>query len=311
MIKTIQNTIFQQSLFAKGAKIVVGVSGGADSSCLLNVLLKLQKKYDLQLIVAHINYGLRGKNSDGDEKFVRELAEKNDLKIEVLKIKELKNISENKLRNMRYEFFEKICVENKFDWIAVAHNSDDQVETFLMRIIRGAGLQGLSAMKYKNGKIIRPLLNISRKEILEYLKKNKLSYRIDKTNKQNVFFRNKIRNKLVPYLKKNFNPKISETIFAATQSIAEDMDLLQQLTTVSAKGNKISAKDISRLHPALQKRVLLAEIAKNKGNNKNIEACHIEEILRALRSVKNKNQTVCFQGLKMTRKGDKITFSKP
>lgn len=112
-------------------------------------------------------------------------------------------------------------------------------------------------------------------------------------------------------MKKNFNPKISETIFAATQSIAEDMDLLQQLTTVSAKGNKISAKDISRLHPALQKRVLLAEIAKNKGNNKNIEACHIEEILRALRSVKNKNQTVCFQGLKMTRKGDKITFSKP
>ncbi len=310
LIKKIQNSVFENSLFGRNAKIVLAISGGPDSVCLLDVFYKLQKKYDLQLIITHVNYNLRGKDSQEDERFVKELAKKYNLKIEILKpeIKSKINL-ENNLRDIRYDFFEKIRQGNNFDWVAVAHNADDQAETFLMRILRGAGLQGLSAMKYKSAKIIRPLLNIPRQEILEYLKENKLKYRIDKTNLQSVFLRNKIRNKLIPYLEKNYNPNIKKTIFNSTVSIAQDYSFINELTEkVFRKNKELTVKKILALHPALQKRVLLQIISEKKLNAKNIEFAHIEEIIKALKSSKGKNQTVNFAGLKMTRKGDRINL---
>lgn len=326
LVKTIQNTAFQQGLWQKGSKIVLGVSGGPDSVCMLDVMAKIAPKYDLELLIVHVNYGLRGKDSEKDEKFVRELAEKYSFKIAILapqrgttsKIQKANwrsdlHPSENTLRNIRYNFFEKVRIENNFDLIAVAHNLDDQVETFLMRIIRGAGLQGLSAMKYKNNppwRIIRPLLNISRKEILEYLKIMKLKHRTDKTNQQSLFLRNKIRNKLIPYLEKNFNPKIRQTISGATISIAEDYSFLAEYAEELTRDQKsLSVKRLLELHPALQRRTLLHYIRGQKKNLENIEAAHIEEVLRALRSTKSKNQVVVFKGLKLTRKGDKVIIS--
>lgn len=312
LIKTIQNTAFQNGLWTKGSKIVLGVSGGPDSVCLLDVLAKIAPKYDLELIIAHVNYGLRGNDSDIDEKFVRELVRKYGFKIFVLKSKSKGKISENVLRETRYDFFEKIRKENKFNSIAVAHNADDQVETFLMRIIRGSGLQGLAGMKYKNGNLIRPLLGISRKEILGYLDRTNLIYRTDKTNAENLFLRNKIRNKLVPFLEKNFNPKIKETIFSATTSIAEDYALIQELADKTYRTNgtdNLSIKKLLALHPSSQRMVLRNFLMEKKSNLKDIEASHIEEVLKTLRSKKSKNQVVLFKGLKLTRNGDKIIFS--
>jgi len=318
LIKTIQNTIFQQGLFERGpkgasAKIVVGVSGGPDSVCLLDVLAKLAPKYGLELTVAHVNYGLRGKDSNKDEEFVCELGKKYGIKVHPLSPPglNLSGVSENELRNIRYSFFEDVRRENDFDLIAVAHNSDDQVETFLMRVIRGAGLQGLLAMKYKTGKIIRPLLGISRKEILNYLDKAHLTYRTDKTNKQNLFLRNKIRNKLIPFLEKNFNPKIRKTIFGATTSIAEDYAFLNNYAEdLTARQKGLSIKKLLTLHPALQRRIVILYIRKAQDNLKDVESAHIEEVLKALRSTKSKNQVVIFKGLKLTRKGDRVIFSR-
>jgi len=305
-IKKIQNTIFQQRLFKRDAKVVLAVSGGPDSVCLLDVFAKLTPKYDLELLIAHVNYGLRGKDSDKDEKFVRRLAKKHRIKINILKVTRIKP-SENELRNIRYNFFEKVRKENNFDLIAVAHNMDDQVETFLMRLIRGSGLSGLSAMKHKAGTIIRPLLGISRKEILEYLNRTNRTYRTDRTNKQNLFLRNKIRNELVPYLEKNYNPKIRQTIFDATASIADDYSFLTEYAGKLIKNQKtLSVKKLLELHPALQKRLLLKYIAAKKFNLKDIESSHIEEILKALKSTKGKRQIVIFKGLKLTRVGDRV-----
>ncbi|KKR20081.1 MAG: tRNA(Ile)-lysidine synthase [Candidatus Moranbacteria bacterium GW2011_GWA2_39_41] len=319
LVKKIQDTAHQHNLWGKNSKIVLGVSGGPDSICLLQVFLQLQKKYPLELIIAHVNYGLRGKDSEADEKFVRELAEKNNLKLEVFpkaKLSEIpklsfrKSPSENELRDIRYDFFEKIRTEKKFDLIAVAHNSDDQVETYLMRILRGAGLQGLSAMKFSQGKIIRPLLGISRKEILEFLRNGNLTYRTDKTNAESLFLRNKIRNKLIPQLEKNYNPSIRKTIFDATVSIAQDYDYINEVAKkVYQKNKDLSVSKLLALHPAIQRRVLLQAIAEKKMDTQNIELSHIEEILKALKSTKGKNQTFSCQGLKMTRKGDKVTIS--
>ncbi|OGI17916.1 MAG: tRNA lysidine(34) synthetase TilS [Candidatus Moranbacteria bacterium RIFCSPHIGHO2_02_FULL_40_12b] len=331
LIKTIQNAAFQQGLWQRGSKIVLGVSGGPDSVCMLDIMAKIAPKYDLQLIIAHINYGLRGKDSDKDEEFVRKLAGKYGIQIFTLilphppakphpalratlslkKERKIRKIhSENELRNIRYEFFEKVRKQNKLDLIAVAHNADDQVETFLMRLIRGAGLQGLSGMKYKNEKIIRPLLGISRKEILGYLDKTNRTYRADRTNAENLFLRNKIRNKLIPYLKKNFNPGIKKTILDSAVSIADDYSLLSDIAEKEAEKMKnLSVKKLLNLHPSLQKMALLNFIFKIKGNLKDIESAHVEEILKAVKSTKSKNQIVIFKGLKLTRKGDKIIIS--
>lgn len=313
LIKKIQNAANLVNLWEKDSKIIVGVSGGPDSVCLLDMLTKISQKYEIKLYVAHINYGLRGKDSDRDEKIVEELAGKHELGLSVLKVKKFKkeNINEENLRNIRYDFFEKIRKELNYDLIAVAHNQDDQVETFLMHLLRGSGLQGLSGMKYKNGKIIRPLLGISRKEILEYLKENKLKYGIDKTNKMNMFFRNKIRNKLIPQLEKDFNPNIKKVIANSIPNIVEDLSLISELSKKyfdNAKEIKIS--QILKFHPALQKRIILEKIETVRGNLKNIESSHIEEILKITRSKKSKNQKFFFQGLKITRRGDKLNLTK-
>lgn len=326
LIKKVQNTIFQHNLFSRGDKILLAVSGGPDSSAMLDIFSRLKNKYDLQLAIAHMNYGLRGRDSDRDERFVRELAEKYGIEIFVLHhnrpagnahehsrnayMRSLqKQPSENILRDIRYDFFEKIRRENNFDQIAVAHNMDDQVETFLMRVIRGAGLKGLASMKYKNKNIIRPLLNVSRKEILQYLKNHKLKFRTDKTNLESKYLRNKIRNKLIPYLEKNFNPQIKKTIFGGVENISEDYSYIYKETKRIFDKNHLSVKKINNLHPAIRKRVLLMAISKIQGPQ-NIESAHINEILKITDSKKNKRQVMKFKGLKVERRGDKLKIEK-
>lgn len=328
LIKKIQNNIFQRNLFERGEGLVLGISGGPDSVCMTEILAKLQKKYDLKLILAHVNYGLRGKDSEKDQELVEELAQKYGLELFVLNFKSLlssghlplskgkrkTSFSEKELRDVRYDFFEKIRKENNFDHIAVAHSLDDQVETFLMRMIRGAGLSGLSAMKFKIGKIIRPLLDISKKEILEFLKANKIKYCIDKTNKTNVFFRNKIRNVFLPTLEKNFNPNIKKILFENSLTIADDYTLLSNLAKeeyakIFSQNGIGSVPEILKLPESLQKMVLREAIEMAKKNLRDIDASHVEEILKAIKSSKNKSQKVSFKGLKLVRKSDKLKIS--
>lgn len=324
LAKKFQNTSHQYDLWKRGDKIVVACSGGSDSACLLDIFAKLRQKYDLEFLVAHVNYGLRGKDSEKDEKFVRKLAEKFQVKLEIFhphlalratfsqkREKGKSWPSENELREIRYNFFEKIRVKNNFDYIAVGHTLDDQAETFLMRIIRGSGLAGMSAMRHKTNLIIRPMLGITKKEILEYLKKNKLKYRTDKTNKEIPYFRNKIRNELVPLLEKKYNSNIKETLYNSSLNIAEDYDLVSVITEESyRKNNNLKISLIKKLHPALQKRIILKAIENVRPNLKDIESAHIGEILKIIKSVKSKRQAVKLQGLKFTRIGDRLFISK-
>jgi len=309
LLKKLQNISFRENLLGRGQKILVAVSGGPDSSCLLDILAKLRKKYDLRLGIAHVNYHLRGIESDKDEKFVRGLAEKYALELFLMdsRIAPESNI-ESKLRDIRYSFFEKIRSKNGFDSVAIAHSMDDQVETFLMRVIRGSGLNGLRAMRFRNDHIIRPLLGTSREEIIGYLKENRLRYRTDKSNSETKFMRNKVRHKLIPYLEKNFNPGIRKTIFNAAQSISDDYALLSSIPDAMNVADSASVREILKLSPSAQKRFLRKMILDKKKDLKNIEASHIEEIAKVLRSEKGKIQTINLPGLKMQRKGDRITL---
>jgi len=366
-IKKIQNFSGRYGLWEEDSKIIVGVSGGADSACLLDILVKLAPKYNFKLHIAHVNYGLRGKDSDRDEKFVRELAERYGLGIDVLDVKiplsarggsalggnpplkkgeaKLKRENlENKLREIRYDFFEKVRKRENYNLIAVAHNQDDQAETILMRVLRGAGLQGLVAMRprstppksppQRGGEgysfIIRPLLNTSRKEILEYLKENKLKYQIDITNKDTKIFRNKIRHKLIPYLEKSYNPNIKKTLADMTIIIADDYDYLFANTEqmlkrqpkagppraeINAKVNKkgriiFSARKFQKLHPAIRRQCLRRMIFQIRTDLTDIETGHIEEIIKIIQSKKSKIQTAKLKGLKIEKKGDRVCIMK-
>lgn len=311
LIKKVQNTIFEHNLFPRGSKIVLACSGGPDSTALLEIFSRLQKKHALELVIAHVNYNLRGQDSRKDEKFIKKLALKYNLTLKILTPILQNRATEDSLRKIRYVFFEKTRRELDFDFIAVGHTLDDQVETFLIRVIRGSGLAGLSSISYKNNRVIRPLLNISKTEILNYLKKNKLSYRIDRTNLESNYLRNKIRNQLIPILEKNYNPKIKNTVFNSIESIQEDSDFLEKISKKEFQKNKnLSVKSILSLHPSLQKRLLLLAIAESKNSLKDISSSHIRELMKIIKSTKSKGQIVIFQGLKTTRKGDKLKIEK-
>ena len=320
LIKKIQTFSHQFNLWQEGDKIVVGVSGGPDSVCLLDILVRLAKKRKFELLVVHVNYGLRTADSDKDEIFVRKLAEKYGLNLEVLNAKKesQKNHTENFLRDIRYDFFEKIRKENKFNLIAVAHNQDDQAETILMRLIRGSGLLGLSSIRPRNNRIVRPLLNTSRQEIIAYLKENKLKYRIDKTNLKDKFLRNKIRNKLIPLMEEKYNPILKETLANSAGSIADDYDFIYQSAQRVFKKidfNKdknayfFESKKFLKNHRALQKQILRMIIFGLRDNLLNIENAHLEEILKIIKSDKNKSQIMLFKKLKIAKKGDIIYIS--
>ena len=208
--------------------IVVGFSGGPDSVFLVEMLKKLQNFINFKIYLVHINHLLRGKDAVSDENFSFEYAKKNNLEIFIKRIpvkeiaKEVGKTLEEVGREERYKFFSKIYKKVGANKIATAHNKDDQIETFLFRLIRGASLQGLEGIKIKNNNIIRPISEIYKKDILDYLNKNEIQYKIDKTNFENEFTRNSIRLDLIPFIEKRYNIKFKEKIFSLIEEIREN-----------------------------------------------------------------------------------------
>jgi len=181
-------------------KFLIGCSGGPDSVCLLFMFNELKKKITIDLRIAHVNYNLRGKDSLLDMKLVEKYAMMLNIPIHIKNISHEKGNIQQWARNERYNFFNQIKKEYNLDYIALAHNLEDQTETMLINLIRGTGPQGIIGMKIKEKDIIRPLLNISRNNILKFLQDNKIEYRIDKTNNQTKYTRNKIRHIILPIL---------------------------------------------------------------------------------------------------------------
>ncbi len=248
-----QNFAHKQNLWGTNEHILIAVSGGPDSMALLFFFLSLQKKYNFSLGVAHVNYNLRGNDSLKDARLVSSTCKKYNLPYYEYAPK-IKNFSEESLRNIRYKFFTKICKENKFTRIALAHTKDDQVETFFLRLLRSSGPTGLSGMATKRGLFIRPFLETAKKDILLLLSQKNIQYRIDKTNKENLFLRNKIRNQLLPLLE-SYNPGIRFSLQKTITLLQEETRLLKEcldqkvLLKKSSKGYSFSSSRYSLLSP--------------------------------------------------------------
>ena len=228
LFREILNINKKYNLIESNDIIVVGFSGGPDSVFLVEMLKKLQCFFNFKIYLVHINHLLRGKDADSDENFSFEYAKKNNLEIFIKRIpvkeiaKEIGKTLEEVGREERYKFFSEIYEKVGANKIATAHNKDDQIETFLFRLIRGASLQGLEGIKIKNNNIIRPISEIYKKDILEYLNKNEIQYKIDKTNFENEFTRNSIRLDLIPFIEERYNIKFKDKIFSLIEEIREN-----------------------------------------------------------------------------------------
>ena len=233
--KEVLSAIKKYNMIKEGDKVVIGVSGGPDSITLLNVLNKFKEKLNIKIYVAHINHSIR-KEADEETEYVREFCKKIGVEFFFKKIdvkqeaKKLKIGTEEAGRNIRYAFFEEVAKKVGANKIATAHNSNDNAETVLMNIIRGTSISGLKGIeKMRDNKFIRPLIETTRDKIEEYCKIENLNPRYDKSNKENVYTRNKVRNLLIPYIQKEFNPNIIEGINRLSNIAAEEERFLNSL----------------------------------------------------------------------------------
>lgn len=261
------------NLIENSDTIVVGFSGGPDSVFLVEMLKKLQYFFNFKIYLVHINHLLRGEDADSDENFSFEYAKKNNLEIFIKRIpvkeiaKEVGKTLEEVGREERYKFFSEIYEKVGANKIATAHNKDDQIETFLFRLIRGTSLQGLEGIKIKNNNIIRPISEIYKKDILEYLNKNEIQYKIDKTNFENEFTRNSIRLNLIPFIEERYNIKFKDKIFSLIEEIRENnQNNSLNLSNYTDSENRIILEKIKFLSDFDKKKLLSLFL-----NQKNIE----------------------------------------
>lgn len=325
MEEAVLKTIKKYNLINANDKIVLGVSGGPDSLFMLNVLNNLKEKMHIELVVAHINHKIR-EEANSEEQFVKEFCEKLGIEFYSKRIEVEKYANNNKIgleeagRKVRYEFFEEVCEKSGANKIAVAHNKNDKVETMIMHLLRGSGISGLQGIQPKsNNKIIRPIIEIERSDIEKYCEKHKLEPRIDKSNFDNTYTRNRIRNIVIPYIKQEFNPNFIETMTRLSEVITEENLFLNNLTEEeykkvllqkSEKQIVLDLKKFNQLDNILKKRIILYTISVLRGGSQGIEKVHIEDIVKLCQNNIGNKFLIPNKGLKILVKDKKIFFSK-
>ena len=324
MIEKIKETIKKYNLLKPDEVVVVAVSGGPDSTALLITLAHIKPLMNLRLIVAHFNHGLRGCEADEDERFARQLAKK--LKLTFVSRKMDKMVQKDGLspeelyRRQRYLFFDEVAKKNYAHKIALGHNLQDQAETVLLHLLRGSGLEGLKGiMPLREGKYIRPLIEISRQEIVSFLNEAGLAYRQDSSNESTLYLRNKIRLELLPYLQKEFNPRIVETLAQTAEILGEENRFIRKcvdkaLKTTCIKRQKskitINIEYISTLPGTLQRRVL-KELLENFSVQKNgITFLHINSLNNLLQNRKSGKKICLPFGIEARREYENLIFER-
>lgn len=276
-------------MLRSGDGVIVAVSGGPDSMALLNFLSSLK---NIKIFVAHINHMLRGADSFKDEVFVQKEARRLKKqcfvsRINVKRLAEKEKISiEEAGRDARYRFLEKIAKKINAKKIALAHNNDDNIETFIMRLVRGTGIKGLRCIPAVRGKIIRPFIDVSKEEILDYCSRKNISFRIDKTNLKEDFQRNKIRHSIIPVLH-NYDPSVRDKITSFIGSMNErykiiSSDILKYSKKFTRKEGAISVlkQELLKVPTSLRGDVVRKMIEELKGSLKNIYSENIESVLK-------------------------------
>lgn len=301
------NTIKKYKLIENKDKVVIGVSGGPDSMTLLHVLYCMKEILDIQICVAHINHMLR-EEADEETQYVQKFCKSLGVDCYIKRIDIEKVAIDEKIstelagRRVRYDFFEEVAQKVGATKIATAHNANDNAETVLMNLMRGTGTSGLKGIEpMRDNKFIRPIIECTRKEIEKYCVENKLEPKYDKSNMENIYTRNKIRNGLLPYIEKEFNPNIVDGLNRLSTIVAKEeeyfhkvvenvfkelvipADNLLEITKTEQNSENIcvlNLKKFNELEYVIKSRLILYTISKILGSSQGIEKIHIEDIIQ-------------------------------
>jgi len=322
-LKKVKETIDRYKMLNVGDKVLVGVSGGPDSMALLLVLSQLKKHYQLSLLVAHYNHKLRGIESEQEAEFIKIQSERMDIPCIIENddgdLLNIKNNREEIARKKRYDFFARKARELKAEKVALGHTATDQAETFFLWLFRGAGTKGLRGIPpVRDGWIIRPLIEIERKEILEFLQRNHIPWKEDSSNRNTCYFRNKIREFLFPLLLQKFAPQLVKGITKVTEILHQEDIFLEKLAEEKFKKIKtlnenyevlLKINELLALPLALRRRVIRMAIKTARGSLRRINFEHGEKIINALA---NPNPYLKFslpEGLEVIKESEFLKFA--
>ncbi|MCX6344011.1 MAG: tRNA lysidine(34) synthetase TilS [Armatimonadetes bacterium] len=279
-------------MFEPGDKVIVAVSGGPDSVAMLHALHTHSQEMEITLHIAHLNHCIRGDQSDLDQEFVAALAHEFGIpatfkRIDIPALRSEMHLGEEEAaRILRYKFLEEIAAEVGASKIAVGHNENDRAESVLLNIIRGSGINGLGSIRPIRGKIVRPLIDTPRALIEAYIEEHQLPFRVDESNTDTNYARNRIRHELLPLLEQEYNPRITDSLNRLADIAASENDYLDEAALSAAQSmqlrDAIDANLLSNLPIALQRRILRSEIEKLKGNLLDVSFEHVDRVIHAL-----------------------------
>lgn len=295
LIRKVEDTIDTNHMLESGDAVLIGVSGGPDSMCLLDVFLKIAPVRGYRIEVAHVNHSLRGMHSMGDQDFTAGYCRQNDIIFHTSTIDVISFAKENTMgieeaaRHLRYRFFSE-CVSSRAMKVAVAHHQQDQSETILMNLIRGCGLDGLTGMAYCTGEIIRPLLDCTKEEIEGYLDFHKIPYRTDLSNMESCADRNRVRLSLIPFISSQFRRDVYSSVRKTGILCRRDSDYLDEEACRAFSeiyfDNAIHCDQLKFLKPAILSRVIRNFYETAKGNKQNLSFAQTEAVIHIINKEK-------------------------
>ena len=326
LLRSVKQTITTYGMLKPGDSVLVGVSGGPDSVALFHVLLTFAPRFPLRLGVAHLNHCLRQNDSDKDAEFVASLAGRFDIPFYMHKADVRKYQLEHKLsleeaaRRVRHTFLNKEAEKNRFNKIALGHHFDDNAELVLMNLFRGSGPLGISGIPpVRDGKIIRPLIQSNRSQIIAFLDQNGLKYISDVSNRDTRFLRNRIRHDLIPLLKTFYNPKISQSLNRLASIIRSEEEWIEEVIHPLFEKAAFSMQDgqialsvsiLNEIHLAAQRRIIRKAISKIKGDLRRIRLTHIDSAIDLVEYGPVYGNIDLPDRIRIQRKGDVILFSR-
>ncbi len=297
-LNKILETVFNHKMIKHGDRVLIGVSGGPDSVALCFCLCLIADKFNLAIGVAHLNHCLRGADSDRDAEFVSDLSKKLNIpfflkKTDVNQYKKRSGLSlEEAARTVRYDFFLKTSEKNSYNKIALGHHKNDNAELILMYLFRGSGLLGAAGIPpVRDEFIIRPFIDISKNDIMEFLSLNNLKYVSDASNKDTIYLRNKIRHELIPLLKKEYNPKITESLTRFANVIKKEnqwidtmIEPLFEKYVFFDKNSHValSTKELKKKHTAVKRRIIRKALEKARGNLRKVQLVHVDLVIKLM-----------------------------
>ncbi len=292
MLEKVRKYVEKWKMLSSEDGVIVGVSGGADSICLLLLLLELREEIGFDIVAVHVNHGIRGEEANADEKFVRKFCEKRNISLEVYSVeveriaKERKQSVEEAGREIRRECFEQTRMKYNGTKIALAHHQNDNAETFLFRLSRGTGLKGLGGMAPVKGEYIRPLLCMNRDEIENYLAVQEIAYCTDRTNKNDIYARNYIRNQVIPRMEQGINRKTVAHIHRTMEQLQQIQQYLEeqvascveQCTKLWPNGVLVEAENYRNIPEVIRSFVIKELLVRISGKEKDLEEIHVNQI---------------------------------